>query len=356
MLNRSIIIAIVAGSLLIGGAITTGIILSQKNRGQPDYYEENAINVPDGNNTSCNSVNINTEQINVDTNGTTVSNTAGPTILPACRAINITNNTQVLIWQDEFDGEMVDTNKWMVIDWPGTTGYGNNELQTYHKDHVDVYNGAMHIMASREGDEWLSGRVESKQSWTPGMIFDNKVVTKIYFESSIHTPDSGNGLWPGFWFFPDEYVYGDYAASGEIDAMELRDSYDSITCGVHYGGPETGYDGISNLRNMTRTSNADGASFSNKNLIFGVEWALDTIVFFVNGVEMTRRHSKAIDPVNGWFSAASNAKISSPFDIPFKAIYNIAVGGNFPQHAPDENTPNEVMMSVDYFRVFADFA
>jgi beta-glucanase (GH16 family) len=188
------------------------------------------------------------------------------------------------------------------------------------------------------------------------MVLKDKVVTKIYFESNILIPDSGNGLWPGFWFFPKEYVYGEYAASGEIDLMELRDGYDSLTCGVHYGGPEKGYNGDSNLRNMTRTFNVDKSSFANKSFVFGAEWTLDTIVFFVNGVEMARRHSKAIDPENGWFSAASNAEISSPFDIPFKAIYNIAVGGNFPKFAPDETTPGEVIMSVDYLRVFADFA
>lgn len=357
MLSRSITIALIVGSLLIGGSVAAGVILSRPKHTETTYYDNPGDFVPQVD-IFGNSTELSTEQINVDTTGTTVSNTTGPTIATDYIGSNITpgNNTHVPIWWDEFDGESMNKDHWTIINWSGRTGYGNNELQTYHKDNVAVYDGAMHIMAARDGAEWFSGRVESKGAWTPGMVLKDKVVTKIYFESNILIPDSGNGLWPAFWFFPEEYKYGEYAASGEIDAMELRDSYDSLTCGVHYGGPEKGYNGIKNMRNMTRTSNVDGTSFANESFVFGVEWTLDTIVFLMNGVEMTRRHSKAIDPENGWFSAASNAAVSSPFDNPFKAIYNIAVGGNFPKFDPDETTPSEVIMSVDYFRVFADFA
>lgn len=350
MLNRSIIVAIIAGSLLVGGSVTAGIILSRPDHTDATYYDNPDDFMP-RDDIFGNSTEINTEQIIVNTTDTTTNNITGPLISPDY----IGSNTRVPIWWDEFDGETMNTKHWTIIDWAGRTGYGNRELQTYSKDNVAVYDGAMHITAAREGDEWFSGRVESKGAWTPGMILADKVVTKIYFESNILIPASGNGLWPAFWFFPAQYVYGEYAASGEIDVMELRDDYDRLTCGIHYGGPEKGYGGVKNLRNMTRTGDVNGTSFANKSFIFGVEWTLDTIVFFMNGVEMTRRHSKAISPDDGWFSAAGNAVISSPFDIPFKSIYNIAVGGNFPKFSPDETTPDEVIMSVDYFRVFADF-
>jgi beta-glucanase (GH16 family) len=360
MLSRTIIIATVLATLIIGGAVAAGVILSANNHDDSTYYDNpNDFTTKSVNDVIGNTTLVNTTQINVNTNGETVSNSTGPAISPDYIVINNTtsNTTHVPIWWDEFDDDSINKKHWTIIDYPGRTGYGNKELQTYQKDNVYVNDGAMHIMAHRDHDDWFSGRVESKGAWTPGMILGDKLVTKIYFESNILIPDSGNGLWPGFWFFPKEYVYGEYAASGEIDVMELHDGYTSLTSGIHYGGPEKkGYDGIKNLRNMTRTSNEDGSSFENKSFVFSVEWTLDTIVFFVNGAETTRRYSKAIDPENGWFSAASNAEISSPFDTPFKAIYNIAVGGNFPQYEPDETTPDEVLMIVDYFRVFADFA
>lgn len=369
MLSRSIIISIVAGVLIIGGsvaAIAAGVISSRPKHDETTYYDNPPPTAspppptasPPDDIFSNTSTYINTEQINVDTTGTTVSNATGPDIPDYYIGSNNTfeNNTRIPIWWDEFDGESLNKNHWTIIDWAGRTGFGNRELQTYSKDNVGVYNGAMHISAGREGEEWFSGRVESKGAWNPGMILADKVVTKIYFESNILTPASGNGLWPAFWFFPMADVYGEYAASGEIDVMEMRDGYDSITCGIHYGGPEKGYGGVRNLRNMTRTAEVSGTSFENKSFVFGVEWTLDTITIFMNGVEITRRHSKANDPENGWFSAAKNAVVSSPFDTPFKAIYNIAVGGNFVKFAPDESTPDEVIMSVDYFRVFADFA
>jgi len=356
MLSRSIIIAIVLGSMLIGGSVVAGVILSRPTHTEATYYDNPDDFLPqDTPYVFGNSTEINTEQITEVNGGVFVSNITGPTISPDYVDRNITSDTiHVPIWWDEFDGDSVNKEHWTIINWPPRTT--NDEIQTYNEDQVAVYDGAMHIMAARDGDKWFSGRVESKGAWTPGMVLKDKVVTKIYFESNILIPDSGNGLWPAFWFFPKDYVYGEFSASGEFDVMEMRDGYESITSGVHYGGQKKNTSGIRNMRNMTRTSNVDKTSFANKSFVFGVEWTLDTIVFLMNGVEMTRRHSKAVDPENGWFSAASNAAVSSPFDIPFKAIYNIAVGGNFPKFAPDETTPDEVIMSVDYFRVFADFA
>lgn len=356
MIGRTVIIIILVGGI-VGGSVATGLILTRKKHTKITYYNPPEDFVPQVD-IFGNSTEIVTEQINVDTGGTTVSNTSGPIISPDYIYSNITSmdKIRVPVWWDEFEGDSLNQEHWSPLVGNGIGGWGNMEKQKYSKDNVAVYDGAMHIMANREGDEWFSARIESKGAWTPGMVIADKIVAKIYFESNILIPDAGNGLWPAFWFFPEEYVYGGYAASGEIDVMELRDSYDSVTSGIHYGGQKKNTDGVRNMRNMTRTSDVDKTSFANKSFVFGVEWTLDTIVFFMNGVEMTRRRSKAIDPENGWFSAASNAVVSSPFDNPFKAIYNIAVGGNFPKFAPDETTPDEVIMSVDYFRVFADFA
>lgn len=355
--TRNVCVAIIICST-IGGIVATGIVLSSQKRHKTTYYDayyENTDDFVHQYTTFDNTTEIITEQINVNTGGNTVSTIIGPTISPGYFAEDGTNNTRVPIWWDNFEGDTLNQEHWSIMVGNGIDGWGNGEKQKYTKDNVYVSEGAMHIMAFREKDEWFSGRVESKGAWNPGMIVGGKTVTKIYFDSNIHIPEAGNGLWPAFWFFPKEYVYGSYAASGEIDVMELRDGYDSITSGIHYGGQKNNITGIRNLRNMTRTSNVDKTSFANESFVFGVEWTLDTIMFFVNGVNMTSRHSKAIDPKNGWFSTAKNAAVSSPFDIPFKTIYNIGVGGNFPKFVPDNTTPDEVIMTIDYFHVFADF-
>jgi len=349
MLSKTIIVATIIGSLCIGGAIAAGIVISQKQHTDV-YYKDPATFDPSSSVSVDNITSI--QQINVNTQGITVANSYLPSIPDMVDNTTSTNVTRVPLWWDEFSGSSLDTSSWLVIDGPGETGWGNRELQTYRSDNVVVDSDMMHISAMRDSNgDWTSGRVHSKGSWTPGMVVEGKTVSKIYFESLIIIPPSGNGLWPAFWAFPQDSVYGNYAASGEIDMMELRDSYDKVTSGIHYGGEKP-----DNLRNMTRTFSSDGETFANKMFVFGCEWTLDTIVLTINGMEVTRRVSTALDPENGWFSSASNAKVSSPFDEPFHSIFNIAVGGNFPQYEPDETTPNVATMSIDYFRVFADFA
>ena len=290
-------------------------------------------------------------QIYVNTEGMVVRNAT----LPPIPSVNEeeSNTTRTPVWWDDFDGNSLDISSWAYMEGAGPTGWGNGELQTYTIDNVAVSDGFMHISALKDSNgDWTSGRVHSRNAWYPGMVApDGQIVSKIYFEALVVVPEAGNGLWPGFWAYPENSMYGEYAQSGEIDLMELRDSFDKVTSGIHYGGCEP-----DNLRNMTRTFSTEMATFAGESFVFGCEWTLDTIVFTINGVETTRRVSKELDPEFGWFSEASNAKISSPFDEAFHVIFNIAVGGNFPRFKVDETTPHSVTMSIDYFRVFADFA
>jgi beta-glucanase (GH16 family) len=42
------------------------------------------------------------------------------------------------------------------------------------------------------------------------------------FEARLRMPE-GKQLWPALWMLPKDFVYGNtFAASGEIDIMELR--------------------------------------------------------------------------------------------------------------------------------------
>ena len=353
MLTKTTIIAIVLGTMLAGGAIATGVIVSKKSQPE-DIYFGDPNSFVSNNDTAVSEGPVNPTTIVVNQTDTLV-NTTG--IIPDIPSTNpnssFTNNTRVPIWWDGFDGDSINKDFWTVVDGTGKTGWGNKELQTYSKDNVDVYDGMMHISALRgEDGKWTSGRVMSKGGWCPGMILPNKkVASKIYFESMVRIPEAGNGLWPGFWAFPKDSVYGKFSQSGEIDMMELRDKFERLTQGIHFGGEEP-----DNLKNMTRTGGGANYTFADGTFIIGIEWTLDTIIFYINNVETSRRHSKAIDTDGGWYTESDQARsIASPFDEPFQVIFNIAVGGNFPQYKPDETTPDAVVMSVNYFRVFADF-
>jgi len=262
-----------------------------------------------------------------------------------------TTGTHVPIWWDDFDGTKINKKMWDVPNGGDQTGWGNDELQTYYDDNVAVENGQLYIVCKKEDNgKWSSGRVSTKGSWYPGMELPYGTATKIYFEAKITVPDSGMGLWPAFWAFPRDSEYGRFSQSGELDIMELRYDYGNLTQGIHYGmeRPE-------NRKTMVRVGDMEpGFTLANKTFIFSVEWSRSSIVFFWNGVETGRMSPRTINEKYGWWSAADINNVDAPFDKPFYAIFNIAVGGNFPGE-PDENTPSKVVMSVDYFKVFADF-
>ncbi|MCB0293988.1 MAG: glycoside hydrolase family 16 protein, partial [Calditrichaeota bacterium] len=123
-----------------------------------------------------------------------------------------------LVWHDEFDGTRIDGNKWEHE--VNAQGGGNNELQYYTARPVNsfVKDGVLTIQALQESytgpegtRDYTSARMRTlnKGDWRYGR-FD--IRAKLPY---------GQGLWPAIWMLPTDWVYGGWAASGEIDIMEL---------------------------------------------------------------------------------------------------------------------------------------
>ena len=66
---------------------------------------------------------------------------------------------------------------------------------------------------------------------------DGTTFASVHIEARMQLPQPGQGLWPAFWLFPTDLVYGKWAASGEIDIMESINDMTTIAQGLHYGGP-----------------------------------------------------------------------------------------------------------------------
>ena len=114
-----------------------------------------------------------------------------------------------LVWQDDFSGASSTlVEKWRYEDW--APGRVNHELQRYvPNDRRTSYtqDGALYIVARKDGNEVISARMNSRESWLYG-----------YFEAAIWLP-KGKGTWPAFWMMPDDQSKG-WPACGEIDIME----------------------------------------------------------------------------------------------------------------------------------------
>jgi len=241
-----------------------------------------------------------------------------------------------LVWQDEFNGNSLDTSKWTVLIRETSK---HNELQYYLPDEVYVENGILRIRSRvrRYGSkEYTSGRLDTDGKFAP-----------VYgrFEIRAKLP-GGQGLWPAHWLYPQERNWlmektmEDAVAAGkerlipeerpwytEIDIMEFLGHEPAVLYGtIHY----CAYDGARRSSSGTWRGTVDyTADFH----VYALEWEPDSIRWFIDG---NRIHATA----NG---------------IPHKPHYlilNTAIGGGWPGN-PDSTTVFPQYHDIDYVRVYA---
>lgn len=255
-----------------------------------------------------------------------------------------------LIWQDEFNGTQLDTNKWnyeqgyYIGDDPNSWGWGNAELEHYtdSEQNVFVQDGKLNIRALNDPKsfpqdpsryaQYSSGKINTK-----GHL--SLQYGRVDFSAKLPT---GNGIWPALWMLPEDEAYGAWAASGEIDVMEAKGRLPGTTSGaVHFGGqwPVNKY--IAGEYHFP-----DGQTFASDFHVYTLIWEEDNFKWYVDGkffFKVTR---------DQWYSVAAPNNPNAPFDQPFYIIMNLAVGGHFDGgRAPD---PGDIpaTMQVDYVRVY----
>jgi len=238
-----------------------------------------------------------------------------------------------LVWNDEFDDAVININKWSHE--VNAQGGGNNELQYYtaRPENSFIENGCLVIQALKErytGPEgtrdFTSARLRTyrKGDWRYGR-FDIKA--KLPY---------GRGLWPAIWMMPTESKYGGWAASGEIDIMELLGHEPNKVYGtLHYGGeyPRNVHSG--------KSYTLPQGNFSDDFHLFTLEWDSTQIRWYVDGTFYQSQEK--------WYT--ESAPYPAPFDQNFYLILNVAVGGNWPDN-PDLSTVFPQKMIVDYVRVY----
>lgn len=263
--------------------------------------------------------------------------------------IKTTKDEWTMIWNDEFNGKELDTTKWTydlgnwIVDENGNgvdKGWGNNELQNYTKDNVDVENGNLIITAKKEqtSDEYGTYNYTSSRIKTKGLF------AKKYgrFEARIALP-SEQGLWPAFWMLPEDDAYGGWAASGEIDIMEARGRINNEIEGtIHYGGvwPENKSSG----KKYTFNEGENITQFHE----YAIEWEPGEIRWYVD--------DKLYQVQNNWYTKGIEGEeqysFPAPFDQEFHLLLNLAVGGWFDNAVEPEESFTEASMLVDYVRVY----
>ncbi len=257
-----------------------------------------------------------------------------------------------LIWSDEFSGTALDTNVWnyntgyYLNDDPNTWGWGNNELEHYTDSERNVFvrDGSLNIKAYEEPKSfpqdpnryalYSSGKITTKDNFT----FQ---YGRIDFRAKL---PRGNGMWPALWLLPNDNVYGNWAASGEIDVMEARGRVPGASSGaIHFGGewPANTYIGGD-------YAFPEGQTIDSDYHVYSIVWEEDNIKWYVDGKCFFKANSSQ------WYSNGAPDSQYAPFDQEFYIIMNLAVGGWFDGGIAPEPGDLPAGMQVDYVRVYKE--
>ena len=266
-----------------------------------------------------------------------------------------------LVWHDEFDGDQIDRTKWDFDIGNGfydyknhawVPGWGNEELQ-YYTDapaNASVKDSQLTIRAQKEslhGCGYTSARLKTRRR--DGTPLFTTLYGRVEFRAKVPW---GKGLWPALWMLPQDDRYGGWAASGEIDLMEIvGEKPHEVLNSIHFGSTYPKRSLITWVHPLP-----EGSTVSDWH-VYTVEWEPGEIRFYVDDVHTCS--------YNHWWSCSrledgvgvepqGPADLNpwpAPFDQPFYLVMNVAVGGNFPG-APNEATRFPAELVVDYVRVY----
>lgn len=239
-----------------------------------------------------------------------------------------------LVWSDEFEGAYLDTTKWEFQTGDDSQnrrpkGLGNDEFRWHTRSNCEVRDGNLIITLREEKKNehnYTSCGLRSlnKGDWKYGRF---EIRAKLACE---------HGLSSVIWMLPSKPVYGRWAASGEIDIMEMFGHENNKVYGtIHYGNEWPG-----NIKHGTSFKLPEG-DFSSEFHVFRLEWEDDEIRWYVDDTHY--------QTLNEWYSQGN--VYPAPFDQPFYLLLNIAVDGNC-CGKPGSSTHFPRKMIVDYVRVY----
>jgi beta-glucanase (GH16 family) len=220
------------------------------------------------------------------------------------------------VWQENFDGNSVDTATWQYISGAGPNG----EVEDY-QDYTatgsgpacQVSNGFFQITPQNNGGQWTSCRIETRNGWTaaPGKI--------TIVQSRLKLGQAGvplQGIWPAFWSLGMAMRNGvSWPTCGEIDTFENIDGgalgHGTLHCGTECND-DTG---------LTSAITFDYGSFHTWAHAIDLtesDWTAQSITWYMDGQEYQVLHGRDVGSEAAW---AATAQADMFF------VINVAIGG-----------------------------
>ncbi|KAK7911983.1 glycoside hydrolase family 16 protein [Apiospora marii] len=252
-----------------------------------------------------------------------------------------------LLWHDGFEGPAGSppSNKWNIALSVNT----NNELQTYSvsNQNIQISGGDTMQLVPRKSPSghWTSGRIETKDSWTP------PPGGKLLIQSSLllgsNAPANQQGIWPAFWALGDAMRHGtQWPLAGELDIME-RVSGSEVAYGTTHCGEFPG--GVCNEptgRGSTTPLPSNGFhTWALQIDVTNPDWRAQKIDWMLDG-KVWRTLTGADIGVEGTWSTLAHS--------PLYILLNVAVGGDWPGN-PNAATMDGYgsMMELQYVAVYS---
>jgi hypothetical protein len=225
------------------------------------------------------------------------------------------------------------------------TNYGTGEIENTTDSTSNVHldgNGDLDITAVDNGGTWTSGRIESTRD-----DFEAPPGGEMEMTASIEQPDpaSGLGYWPAFWALGSPMrAGGTWPTSGEIDMMEDVNGLNEASQTLHDSAGSSG----SPLTACPTTGCQTGYNTYSV-IINRVNTSAEYLQFLIDGT-VTDTITEASVGTTAWQDAIDHG---------FFIIFDLAMGGNYPDGECDCTTPTSATtsgatMSVQYVAVYEE--
>ena len=216
--------------------------------------------------------------------------------------------------------------------WKYDTGagyiFGNNEVETMTSSTSNVHldgQGDLDITALDDNGQWTSGRI---QTTTPNI--QAPAGGELEVTASLEQPNAGLGYWPAFWMLGP----GQWPGTGEADILEdvnsKSDMASTIHCGTYPGGPCNEPDGIGS--GLQPCAGCQTGFHTYTMVLNRTNPAAESITFYLDGKQ---------------FYTVSEAQVGAAtwqaaFDHSMSVIFDLAIGGNYPNAVCDCYTPSSL--------------
>ncbi|MCD8049978.1 MAG: glycoside hydrolase family 16 protein [Clostridia bacterium] len=231
-----------------------------------------------------------------------------------------------LVFDDEFDGDTLDTTKWSYnYSW----GHSHNHAAWCVEENVIVSDGVLTLKGENVQHPDAVGKQGTFNNKKYDIIYTSGAInthhkynfTYGYFEARLKMP-KGKGMWPAWWMLKDGWP-------PEIDMLEILCSNPTkLHVNYHYGSSwdkEQSHEQVLDL----------GFDSTDDFHTYGFEWTPDYMKYYVDGVQVgsTYTNKSAIAQSTGMYM-----------------ILNLAIDGW--DGTPDETTEWPALYQCDYVRVW----